>query len=125
MSGRTCMSSNRDTPAWRCGLPWRPGGPAGWLPNRLPAACLALDRCAGLPDLAVAWPGRGANVGRSWYQACPPRFRDSHDDLGVCLMPVMIGIDPHKGHVTAIMRRLGVASRFAAGATAQRKGWIG
>jgi len=40
-------------------------------------------------------------------------------------MAVMIGIDPHKGHVTAIMRRLGVAGRFAAGAAAQRKGWIG
>jgi DNA-binding CsgD family transcriptional regulator len=28
-------------------------------------------------------------------------------------------------HVTAIMNRLGVSSRFAAGAAAQRKGWIG
>jgi DNA-binding NarL/FixJ family response regulator len=27
-------------------------------------------------------------------------------------------------HVTAIMNRLGVSSRFAAGAAAQRKGWI-
>jgi len=40
-------------------------------------------------------------------------------------MAVMIGIDPHKGHVTAIMTRLGVSGRFAAGAAAQRKGWIG
>jgi DNA-binding NarL/FixJ family response regulator len=28
-------------------------------------------------------------------------------------------------HVTAIMARLNVSSRFAAGAAAQRKGWIG
>lgn len=28
-------------------------------------------------------------------------------------------------HITAIMHRLGVSSRFAAGAAAQRKGWIG
>jgi DNA-binding NarL/FixJ family response regulator len=28
-------------------------------------------------------------------------------------------------HITAIMNRLGVASRFAAGAAAQRRGWIG
>jgi DNA-binding CsgD family transcriptional regulator len=28
-------------------------------------------------------------------------------------------------HITAIMNRLGVSSRFAAGAAAQRKGWIG
>ena len=28
-------------------------------------------------------------------------------------------------HVAAIMKRLDVSSRFAAGAAAQRKGWIG
>ena len=28
-------------------------------------------------------------------------------------------------HISAIMRRLGVSSRFAAGAAAQRRGWIG
>ncbi len=28
-------------------------------------------------------------------------------------------------HITAIMHRLGVESRFAAGAAAQRRGWIG
>ncbi len=28
-------------------------------------------------------------------------------------------------HITAIMTRLGVTSRFAAGAAAQRRGWIG
>jgi len=28
-------------------------------------------------------------------------------------------------HIAAIMSRLGVASRFAAGAAAQRRGWIG
>jgi DNA-binding NarL/FixJ family response regulator len=28
-------------------------------------------------------------------------------------------------HISAIMHRLGVSSRFAAGAAAQRRGWIG
>jgi DNA-binding NarL/FixJ family response regulator len=28
-------------------------------------------------------------------------------------------------HITAIIRRLGVSGRFAAGAAAQRRGWIG
>jgi DNA-binding NarL/FixJ family response regulator len=28
-------------------------------------------------------------------------------------------------HIAAIMGRLGVSSRFAAGAAAQRRGWIG
>lgn len=28
-------------------------------------------------------------------------------------------------HITAIMKRLDVSSRFAAGAAAQRRGWIG
>jgi len=28
-------------------------------------------------------------------------------------------------HIAAIMKRLGVSSRFAAGAAAQRRGWIG
>ena len=28
-------------------------------------------------------------------------------------------------HISAIMHRLGVSSRFAAGAAAQRQGWIG
>jgi hypothetical protein len=39
----------------------------GWLSNRLPAACgLALDRCAGLSDLAVVWLERGAAL-IIWY----------------------------------------------------------
>jgi DNA-binding NarL/FixJ family response regulator len=28
-------------------------------------------------------------------------------------------------HITAIMNRLGISSRLAAGAAAQRRGWIG
>jgi hypothetical protein len=37
-------------------------GPTGWLLNRLPAVCLALERGAGLPGLAAAWLERGANA---------------------------------------------------------------
>jgi len=36
-----------------------------------------------------------------------------------------VSVTTVRRHVTAIMTRLGVASRFAAGTTAQRKGWIG
>jgi DNA-binding CsgD family transcriptional regulator len=36
-----------------------------------------------------------------------------------------VSVTTVRRHITAIMRRLGVSSRFAAGAAAQRKGWIG
>jgi len=36
-----------------------------------------------------------------------------------------VSVTTVRRHITAIMTRLGVSSRFAAGAAAQRKGWIG
>jgi DNA-binding NarL/FixJ family response regulator len=36
-----------------------------------------------------------------------------------------LSITTVRRHITAIMTRLNVSSRFAAGAAAQRKGWIG
>ena len=36
-----------------------------------------------------------------------------------------ISVTTVRRHITAIMKRLGVTSRFAAGAAAQRRGWIG
>ena len=36
-----------------------------------------------------------------------------------------ISVTTVRRHITAIMKRLGVPSRFAAGAAAQRRGWIG
>ena len=36
-----------------------------------------------------------------------------------------ISVTTVRRHITAIMHRLGVSSRFAAGAAAQRRGWIG
>ncbi len=36
-----------------------------------------------------------------------------------------ISLTTVRRHIKAIMSRLGVSSRFAAGAAAQRKGWIG
>ena len=36
-----------------------------------------------------------------------------------------ISVTTVRRHITAIMDRLGVSSRFAAGAAAQRRGWIG
>jgi DNA-binding CsgD family transcriptional regulator len=36
-----------------------------------------------------------------------------------------VSVTTVRRHITAIMARLGVSSRFAAGAAAQRKGWIG
>ena len=36
-----------------------------------------------------------------------------------------ISVTTVRRHITAIMKRLGVSSRFAAGAAAQRRGWVG
>jgi DNA-binding NarL/FixJ family response regulator len=36
-----------------------------------------------------------------------------------------VSVTTVRRHIAAIMRRLGVTSRFAAGAAAQRRGWIG
>jgi DNA-binding NarL/FixJ family response regulator len=36
-----------------------------------------------------------------------------------------ISVTTVRRHIATIMQRLGVSSRFAAGAAAQRKGWIG
>ena len=36
-----------------------------------------------------------------------------------------VSVTTVRRHMPAIMRRLGVTSRFAAGAAAQRRGWIG
>jgi DNA-binding NarL/FixJ family response regulator len=36
-----------------------------------------------------------------------------------------ISVTTVRRHITAIMKRLGVSSRFTAGAAAQRRGWIG
>jgi DNA-binding NarL/FixJ family response regulator len=36
-----------------------------------------------------------------------------------------VSITTVRRHIAAIMKRLGVRSRFAAGAAAQRRGWIG
>lgn len=35
-----------------------------------------------------------------------------------------IGVTTVRRHITEIMKRLDVSSRFAAGAAAQRRGWI-
>jgi DNA-binding NarL/FixJ family response regulator len=36
-----------------------------------------------------------------------------------------ISVTTVRRHITVILARLGVAGRFAAGAAAQRRGWIG
>ena len=36
-----------------------------------------------------------------------------------------ISVTTVRRHIAAIMTRLGMSSRFAAGAAAQRRGWIG
>ena len=71
----------------------------GWLPNRLPAVCLALERCA-----CPAGPCRGVARKRDerppqvWYKACPPRLPEYLVMILECvLMAVMIGVDSHCG----------------------------
>jgi DNA-binding NarL/FixJ family response regulator len=46
-----------------------------------------------------------------------------HDD--VIARRAGISTTTVRRHITAIMNRLGASSRFAAGAAAQRRGWIG
>jgi DNA-binding NarL/FixJ family response regulator len=49
---------------------------------------------------------------------------EGHQD-DVIAEPAGISTTSVRRHIRAIMNQLGVRSRFAAGAAAQRRGWIG
>ena len=63
-------------------------GLVGWLPNRLPAVCLALDRYASLPGLAVAWLERG-QAAHGGSRAARGLSAKAHPDHLPSLPPVL------------------------------------
>ena len=53
------------------------------------------------------------------------RLRDRHSATKLPAQLTGTSTTTVRRHIAAILRRLGVSSRFAAGAAAQRRGWIG
>lgn len=110
-------------------LPLTPNGTGGALLIRAPVIISALrDYFELLWDRATPIaPDRSATPG----DRLPPAQQavlelmatGASDD--VIARRLGISVTTVRRHITAIMQRLGVSSRFAAGAAAQRKGWIG
>ena len=111
-------------------LPLTPAGTAGALVIRAPVIIAALreyfemlwDRATPLrPDRAAA-----ASAGRLTpaQQAVLELMAEGLLDDAIARR-AGLSTTTVRRHIAAIMKRLGVSSRFAAGAAAQRKGWIG
>ncbi|HUY46043.1 MAG TPA: helix-turn-helix transcriptional regulator [Streptosporangiaceae bacterium] len=110
-------------------LPWNPAGTAGALLIRVPVIITALreyfellwDRATPLTPQHPAAPDDRLTPAQ---QAVLEMMAEGlHDD--VIARRAGISTTTVRRHITAIMSRLGVSSRFAAGAAAQRRGWIG
>ena len=110
-------------------LPLTPNGAAGALIIRAPVIITALreyfellwDRAIPLrPTRYATSDDRLPPAQQKVLELMAEGFNDSKiaRHLGISITTV-------RRHITAIMHRLGVSSRFAAGAAAQRKGWIG
>jgi len=110
-------------------LPLTPAGTAGALVIRAPVIITALreyfemlwDRATPLqprPGPAVA--GQLTPAQQSVLELMAQGLTDA-----VIARRAGVSVTTVRRHITAIMTRLGVSSRFAAGAAAQRKGWIG
>ena len=110
-------------------LPLTPNGTAGALIIRAPVIITALreyfellwDRATPLRPTRYAPPDdRLPPAQQKVLELMAEGFNDSKiaRHLGISITTV-------RRRITAIMHRLGVSSRFAAGAAAQRKGWIG
>jgi DNA-binding CsgD family transcriptional regulator len=110
-------------------LPLTPAGTAGALVVRAPVIIAALreyfemlwERATPLRPQHPAAPGGRLTPAQ---QAVLELMAEGlHDDA--IARRAGISTTTARRHITAIMTRLGVASRFAAGAAAQRRGWIG
>jgi len=110
-------------------LPLTPAGTAGALVIRAPVIISALreyfellwDRATPLkPRPGRPAAGRLTPAQQSVLEMMAQGLTDA-----VIARRAGVSITTVRRHITAIMARLGVSSRFAAGAAAQRKGWIG
>jgi len=110
-------------------LPLTPAGTAGALVIRAPVIISALreyfemlwDRATPLrPRPGPAPADRLTPAQQSVLELMAQGLTDA-----VIARHAGVSVTTVRRHITAIMRRLGVSSRFAAGAAAQRKGWIG
>jgi DNA-binding CsgD family transcriptional regulator len=110
-------------------LPLTPAGTAGALVIRAPVIIAALreyfemlwDRATPLkPERNAASAGRLTQAQQAVLELMAQGLND-----GAIARRSGLSITTVRRHITAIMTRLDVSSRFAAGAAAQRKGWIG
>jgi len=110
-------------------LPLTPAGTAGALIIRAPVIITALreyfemlwDRATPLQPRPGRPPaGQLTPAQQSVLELMAQGLTDA-----VIARRTEVSITTVRRHIVAIMRRLGVSSRFAAGAAAQRKGWIG
>jgi DNA-binding CsgD family transcriptional regulator len=110
-------------------LPLTPTGTAGALVIRAPVIIAALreyfellwDRATPLSAQRPAAPGDRLTPTQ---QAVLEMMAQGMHDARIARQ-AEISVTTVRRHITAIMKRLGVSSRFAAGAAAQRRGWIG
>jgi DNA-binding CsgD family transcriptional regulator len=110
-------------------LPLTPTGTAGALVIRAPVIIAALreyfellwDRATPLSAQRPAAPGDRLTPTQ---QAVLEMMAQGMHDARIAHQ-AEISVTTVRRHITAIMKRLGVSSRFAAGAAAQRRGWIG
>jgi len=110
-------------------LPLTPTGTAGALVIRAPVIIAALrgyfemlwERATPLKGHHPAAPAGGLTPTQQLVLEL--MAEGLHDDA--IAHRAEISTSTARRHITAIMNRLGVSSRFAAGAAAQRRGWIG
>jgi DNA-binding NarL/FixJ family response regulator len=110
-------------------LPLTPTGTAGALVIRAPVIIAALreyfemlwERATPLrPERTAASPDRLTPTQQAVLEMMAEGLND-----GAIARRAGLSITTVRRHIAAIMSRLNVSSRFAAGAAAQRKGWIG
>jgi DNA-binding CsgD family transcriptional regulator len=110
-------------------LPLTPTGAAGALVVRAPIIIAALREYFELlweratPLTASRPAARGDELTPMQMTVLKLMAQGKHDDA--IARSAGISTTTVRRHITAIMNRLGVNSRFAAGAAAQRRGWIG
>jgi DNA-binding NarL/FixJ family response regulator len=110
-------------------LPLTATGTAGALVIRAPVIISALrgyfellwERATPLKGQRPA--GRPGRLTRAQQQILELMAEGLHDDA--IARRAGISTTTVRRHITAIIKRLNVSSRFAAGAAAQRRGWIG